>query len=286
MSNQIQSFLLEKRHVRGAVLHLRSGVAELVDSRDYAADVRTLVVQALAAAPLLATHLKGQARINLQFEGKDDLTLLVAQVDQNLQVRAMAQAKPDASGGFSELTANGNLALMLEPEKGPAYQAFVPTEGETLAQALEGYFVQSEQLPTRIRIAEQGDALSAILLQRMPTLDDEGYWEQASFLFDTISNDELLQLDAAELLHRLFHDEECRVYEPRQVDVRCRCSHACVSALILSLGKEEADDIVAEQGKIGITCEFCGQEYLYMPPEVNELFAAQQAEPDPGTLSH
>lgn len=279
MGNTLTGFQFANNVAHGAFAELSEGVAAMLGPRAYGDDVRALLGQAMAAMPLLATHLHFEGRINLQFQGEGGLKLLVAQVDHRLSVRAMAKAPAELRGGFGELLRGGILALMLEPNGVNAQpsQALVPVEGDSLAQALEGYFGQSEQLPTLIRLAADGERLAGFMLQRLPLRDAQGTeqdWEHLAILAATLTPRELLQADAPTLLRRLFHQEDVQLFEPRPVSIACRCSRAGISRLLLSLGQEEADTIVAEQGRIAVTCEFCGREYAFSRGETAELFAA------------
>lgn len=286
--NQLTGFKFENDVAHGAVVELSAGVDEMLGQRDYAPQVRALISEAMAAMPLLATHLRFEGRINLQFQGEGALKMLVAQVDHHLEVRAMAKVSGEPEAGFAGLLHGGVLALMLEPRNGPggaqraASQATVPIEGQSLAESLEGYFSQSEQLPTLIRLAADGQRLRGFMLQRLPLEDARGSeedWERLAILAATLGREELLQVDAPTVLRRLFAEEELRLFEPRPVKVSCRCSRAGISRLLLSLGREECDSIIAEQGRIVVTCEFCGKEYGFSKAEAGELFAAAGSVP-------
>lgn len=287
MTNKLTGFVFENNIAHGAFVELSAGVHELLEHRSYSPDVRTLIGEAMAAMPLLATHLGFEGRINLQFQGESRMNLLVAQIDHHLNVRGMAKAPTDLAGSFTDLLYGGILMLMLEPNdpQRPAGQAVVLIQGESLAQALEGYFERSEQLPTLVRLVADGDRLCGFILQRMPLVHaqaDEEEWNHVAMLASTLTQQELATESAETLLKRLFANEPLRTFEPRPVTVTCRCNHASISRMLLSLGREEVDSIVAEQGRVAITCEFCGREYLFMPHEVIELFAAAQTDP-PGT---
>lgn len=286
--NQLTGFKFENNVAHGAVVELSLGVGEMLRHRAYAPQVRALICEAMAAMPLLATHLRFEGRINLQFQGDGALKMLVAQVDHHLEVRAMAKLSGQPEAGFAGLLHGGALALMLEPatvlggEQRAASQATVPIEGQSLAESLEGYFNQSEQLPTLIRLAADGERLRGFMLQRLPLQDAGGTaedWERLTILTATLGREEMLQVDAATVLHRLFAGEEIRLFEPRPVKVNCRCSRAGISRLLLSLGREECDSILAEQGRIAVTCEFCGREYAFSRGEAAELFVAAGSVP-------
>lgn len=276
-NNQLLPFAFDNHVAHGAIVHIESGIAELFAHRPQSEDVARLLREALGAMPLLATHLNIEGRINLQFQGDQSMQLLVAQTDHHLNLRAMAKAPPDLGGSFTALLNGGLLALMIEPqtEGVPASQALVLIRGESLAAALEGYFEQSEQLPTLIRLAVRGDRIAGFLLQRMPLQSAKGTqadWEHLVTLASTLQHDELLDTDPYTILRRLFAEDPVRTFEPRAVTVACRCSRAGISHMLLSLGRTEVDEIVAEQGRVAVTCEFCGQEHAFSAHDVGELF--------------
>lgn len=291
--NLLTTFAFDNHVAHGAIVRLKAGVPELLDHRAYTPDLRTLIGEAMAAMPLLATHLNFEGRINLQFQGlpetrtiaKAKTQLLVAQVDHHLRVRAMAKADESAIGSFRELLEGGVLALMVEPASSqrPASQALVLIEGERLQDALEAYFARSEQLPTLIRLAVRGDELAGFMLQRMPLESSAGNdddWEHLRILASTLTDQELLDTDSDALLMRLFADAPpLRRFEPRPVQVQCNCDRAGISRLLISLGQDEVQSIIAEQSRINVTCEFCGRDYHYTPAEASDLFTAAASEP-------
>jgi molecular chaperone Hsp33 len=298
--NLLTGFTFDNHVAHGAFVELGEGVDELLNHRDYNSDVRNLIGEAMAAMPLLATHLRFEGRINLQFQGDGGrglrsvqrtqapdapyMKLLVAQIDHHLNVRGMAKAPADLTGSFTELLYGGVLALMVEPlgDTRNATQALVLIQGGSLAEALEGYFAQSEQLPTLIRLAAEGDRLRGFLLQRLPLEHAHGAqedWEHLLTLARTLTREELLNVDALTALRRLFANEPLRVFEPRPVTMACRCSRGGISTMLLSLGRTEVDSILAEQGKVEVTCEFCGRQYVFERGEVAALFAAAISQP-------
>lgn len=287
MANRLTPFQFDNNIAHGAFIEIDTGVADMLDRRAYGADVRALVGQAMAAMPLLATHARFEGRINLQFQGEGVVKLLVAQAtqagDAPLQVRAMAKAPAEVQGRYGELLNKGVLALMLEPasDDQPARQAMVPIDGDSLSESLEGYFAQSEQLPTLIRLAAGQDRLCGFLLQRLPlehTAAGQDQWEHLAILAATLQADELLATPPETLLRRLFAEESYHLQATREISVGCRCSREGISLLLISLGREEVDHIVADQGRVAVTCEFCGKEYVYSKSDALTLFAAEGSE--------
>lgn len=289
--NTLLPFAFDNQVAHGAIVHIEEGVADFLSSRAYSPDVAHLIGEVLAAMPLMATHLSFEGRINLQFQGEGAVTMLVGQIDQHLNIRAMAKASENAEGDFTDLLKGGLLALMLEPnnEAQPSSQATVEILGQSLGEALQVYFSQSEQLPTLIRLAVRGEKLAAFMLQRMPLQSAHGNaddWEHLWTLASTLGPDELLDTDGYTLLNRLFHEEAVRTFEQRPIQVICRCSRAGISRMLLSLGEGEVNEILDEQNRVSVTCEFCGREHVFTRHEAQALFHAAEETSPKGGLRH
>lgn len=282
MANLLTSFLIENRGVRGFAVEITEGIPELLGWRDYSPDVLRLLGHALAATPLLAADIGKDARFNLQFQGAagHPLKMLVAQTNQQMQLRGMAKCDAGTGGDFQALMGGGTLACMLEPKAGGAdrYQALVEILGENLSEALEIYFAQSEQLRTRICLGASSTKFAGLMVQRLPEGCSDDDWLHVYHLFQTLQEPELLAVDAETLLRRLFNEDTVRVFPPRVIALQCQCSHAQISAMLLGLGEAELHPLLAEQGRVDVTCEFCGKNYGYRDVEVRELFAGARAE--------
>lgn len=282
MPDSITPFLFERRNVRGAWVEIESGVADMLGHRNYSPDVRRLVGESCVAIALLAAQTAFKGRLSLQFQdGKGPLKLLVAQSDPGLNVRGMAKAASGASGALDQLMNGGVLGLVVEGAKGGQnYQALVQASGDTLAAALERYFSQSEQLPTRLCFAGDAARLRGLLMQRLPARDaeeDAEHWQHLQSLFATLSPEELATTPVDDLMLRLFPGEDIRVFKPRPVALVCSCNHASISAMLVSLGRKELEGLVLERGEVEVTCEFCGKSYRYSTAEMQKLFEATEA---------
>ncbi len=255
----------------------------MLGSRPYPADVARLLAQAVAAMPLLAANTRFQGRMSLQFQGKGALKMLVAQIEADLQVRGMAKCEPQAGGDFEALMHGGLLGLLLEPERGDRnYQAVVAIEGGSLAAALEHYYAVSEQIPSCMRLASAGGRIRGIVLQRLPLGEknsSEQHWEHLCALFATLGETELAQTDARTILHRLFHAETLRLFDPQPVKLTCRCSRDSIATMLLSLGEDELTEHLAEHGRFDVTCEFCGREYGYARADIEDLLMQARTQP-------
>ena len=282
MADSVTPFLFERRNVRGAWVEIETGVADMLGHRNYSPDVRRLVGESCVAISLLAAQTAFKGCLSLQFQhGRGALQLLVAQSDPSLNIRGMAKAAADAAGGLDALMDGGVLGLVVEAARGGQnYQALVEARGATLATALERYFTQSEQLATRLCFAGAGDRLRGLLIQRLPARDsddDDEHWQHLETVFRTLSPGELAGSNTEDLLLKLFPGEDIRVFRPKPVRLTCRCSHASISAMLVSLGRKELEGLVAERGEVEVTCEFCGKSYRYTAPEMRQLFEATEA---------
>lgn len=285
MANRLLPFLIENRGVRGFAVEITEGIPDLLGWRQYPPDVLRLLGHALAATPLLAADLRHEARFNLQFQGKaggsaePPLKLLVTQIDQALHMRGMAKFTAGVEGDFQALMGGGTLACLIEPRHGgERYQALVEIAGFDLAEALQIYYGQSEQLATRIRLGASPSRFAGLMLQRLPEGGTDDDWVHVHHLVQTLQEPELLATEPETLLRRLFAEDTVRVFDARPITLQCQCSHAQISAMLLGLGEEELKPLLVERGRVDVTCEFCGKEYGYREVEVRELFAAAQAQ--------
>jgi molecular chaperone Hsp33 len=274
----------------------------LREHADYPAPVRRLLGEAAAAAALLAATLKFDGELTLQLQGDGAVRLLVAQCTHDLRVRAVARfdaARFDggAEPAFAALVGDGQLVVTLESGQGGArYQGIVPLAGGSLAAALESYFGQSEQLPTAVVLGADDGRAAGLLVQRLPQAggteteaslaareaEADRTLEDARLALAGIAADELLSRPVGELLRRACVGHDLRLQPPRAVGFRCRCSRERVAGMLRALGAEELDSIVAEQGAVTVTCEFCHRPWRFDAVEVSGLVDEAERRP-PGS---
>ena len=280
-------FLLPRAGVRGVHVKLGQSWREILSHGNYPAGARELLGQATAAAALFTGHTKVGGRLSVQLRGSGPLRTLFAECTAAGTVRGIAQCAEGVEIP-RDLTRLGDDALLaitienpgLDPREPQRYQSLVALQSPTLAEAFEDYFRQSEQLPTRLLLADGDDAACGLMLQKLP--DDEGDtdgWNRACALFDTLDEAELLATPAETLLHRLFHEEGVETLGHRPLGFACSCSRARVAAMLQSLGVEEAR-AAAAAGVAEVRCEFCGQRYLFESAEIEELFVPRPVEAD------
>lgn len=286
----LRRFTVEHQAVRGRFVRLGSAWLALREHADYPEPVRRLLGEATAAAALLASTIKFEGELTLQMQGTGAVRLLVAQCTHDLKLRAVARFDAQrVAEGFEALVGDGQLAVTLEAEGGARYQGIVPLEGGSLAAALERYFEGSEQLPTAIALAADDSQAAGMLVQRMPqsggraAADDSASLaardaEASATLEATrealagLAAGELLARPADELLQRACAGHDLRLQPAQSVAFRCRCSAERVSGMLRALGEAELDGIIAEQGAVTVTCEFCHRPWRFEAREVAGLF--------------
>ncbi|EAR55322.1 Hsp33-like chaperonin [Photobacterium sp. SKA34] len=264
----LNRYLFDGVSVRGELVQLGDTYQQILSSTDYPAPIRTLLGELLVATSLLTATLKFEGSITVQVQGDGPVSLAVINGDQNQKLRGVARWEGDIKEGSSihELMGKGYMVITVLPTKGERYQGVVGLEGDTMAECLEGYFKNSEQLKTRIwlRTGEfEGQPKAAgMLLQVMPDgQGSESDFEHLETITDTVKDDELFSLDAQDLLYRLYHQEEVKVFEPQAVSFECSCSRDRSGSAVISLHPDEIEKILAEDGKVSLHCDYCGADY-------------------------
>jgi molecular chaperone Hsp33 len=281
--DSLRRFVLEGSAVRGELVRLDSAWRTLLAGQAYPTPVRTVLGEAVAAAALLAATIKFDGSLRLQFSGDGPLGLLLAEATGDRTVRGLARCSgPVATTALPGLVGEGRLHITIDPgEGGERYQSVVALAGETVAETLEDYFERSEQLPTRLWLAVDAERAAGLLLQHLPPArgmatepEDADTWDRSTLLADTLTPAELLDLDPARLLHRLYHEEDVRLFSSERVLFGCRCSREKVVEMLRGLGPDEVRDIVAEQGSVSVRCEFCNAGYEFDAVDAELLFAS------------
>lgn len=283
--NTLNRYLFEDLSVRGELVQLDETYQHMITSKEYPAPVQKLLGELLVATSLLTATLKFEGSITLQLQGSGPVSLAVINGDNNQKVRGVARWEGDIAddAGLHDMMGSGYLVITIEPKQGERYQGVVGLEGDNLAEVLEGYFLRSEQLKTRlwIRVGEQDGKPHAagMLLQIMPdgtgTPEDFEHLEQ---LTNTVKDEELFTLEANELLYRLYNQEKVKVFEPQPVQFQCGCSRERSAAAIVTLSRDEVYEILAEEGFVALHCDYCGTTYSFDSAQVAELLAQDSSE--------
>lgn len=317
--SELHKFVFEGLPVRGMLVRLTDSWREVLARRAAAHDVfpepvRHLMGEMAAAVALMQANIKFNGALVLQVFGDGPVKLAVAEAQADLAFRVTAKVVGDVRNdakleAMLNVHGHGRCVITLDPrDKLPGqqpYQGIVPLHGDRreplqkLSEVLEHYMLQSEQLDTKLILAANDEMAAGLLIQRLPVEGEgnlgarnedeigrsEGY-NRIAHLASTLTHGELLTLGADEVLHRLFWEEALQRFEPLVGDsgphFACTCSRERVSHMLKSLGREEIDSIVAEQGRVEIACDFCGAKYHFDAVDAGELFIPSKNQP-PGS---
>ncbi|HEX7079512.1 MAG TPA: Hsp33 family molecular chaperone HslO [Gammaproteobacteria bacterium] len=280
--NEVQSFLLEERGVRGSLVRLEETWQQVVAQHNYPADLRRLLGESIAATVLLASSLKSQPRVSMQLQGEGALKLLLIQCSEELRVRGMAQC--DTPGRGEALLGEGRLAVNVDT-RGPNgfFQGIVPLVSPRLDACLEAYFRQSEQLPTRLILKGTERRIGGLLLQALPGRSaDPTDFAAAATLAQTVSTNELTETAAEALLTKVFDGELIRLFDPRPVLHDCRCTPAHLARIVRLLGEDELEGLLGDPGWVELTCEFCNRAFRYSDEDIEAILRGET----PGPVLH
>ena len=316
--SELHKFLFEGLPVRGMLVRLTDSWKEVLRRRDSAAatpaEVRSLLGEMAAAGVLMQSNIKFNGALILQVLGDGPVKLAVAEVQPDLSFRCTAKVVGEVPQGAQleamlNVHGQGRCAITLDPkDKFPGqqpYQGVVPLHGDAreplqqFAEVLEHYMLQSEQLDTKLVLAANDEIAAGLLIQRLP-VEGEGNlgarnedeiglsdaFNRISMLAATLTREELLTLDAETILRRLFWEETVRRFEPQTPRFACSCSRERVGQMLVGLGREEIDGLLAERGEVEISCDFCGLHYRFDAVDIGGLFTPGNDAPPPDGAVH
>lgn len=275
--DSLHGFLFERLPVQGKLVRLDSSWQAVLDRYDYPEPVRGILGETMAATVLLASTVKFEGSITLQIQGDGPLSMVVVQCSNSLVLRGLARWQGDLeSRDLSQLTGDGKLVISIENDADDQrFQGMVPLDGRSVSECLQGYFERSEQLPTRLWLASNAETAAGLLLQRQPVENedpDADFWNRVSLLADTVTEDELLSLPVKSLLHRLFNEDDLRLFDRLPVSFRCTCTRERVETMLRTIGADEIRGVVKEQGGVSVRCEFCNKAYDFDQVDAAGLF--------------
>ena len=287
----LSKFIFKHTPMKGSAVKLTTAWKAMRHYQQWPLSVTRLVGEMTAGSILLASSLKFEGSLIMQVQGDGPVRLAIVEVRNGLLVRATVkmnetEAVDDAMGLKALVNAHGKgrCAIMLDPKDRrdgePLYQGVVPLTGETMADALMGYMQQSEQIHTKLWLAADEESAAGLMLQQMPDFggkdeelkNDDDSVNRIETLAATITDEELLTLTPQEVTHRLFWEEAPEYFEPLEPKFACTCSREKIEAMIRNLGEVEALQIVKDEGKLEVTCDFCGRTESFSAEDIVKLF--------------
>jgi molecular chaperone Hsp33 len=312
--------MFEGLPVRGMLVRLTDAWQDILQRREQAGGYPPAVTEMLgemtAAATLMQANIKFNGSLIMQIMGDGPVKLAVAEVQPDLSLRATATVTGEVADDahLSQLVNvnnQGRCAITLDPrDRQPGqqpYQGVVPLFGdhheklEKLSEVIEHYMLQSEQLDTRLVLAANDKMAAGLLIQRLPLQGEANLagsgvvrkdedqiglnedYNRIAILAASLKREELLELDAETILHRLFWEEDVRRFEPLEGQqgprFACTCSRERVGNMLRSLGTDEVASIIEEQGQVEVGCDFCGAQYRFDPVDAAQVFVDTTQQP-------
>ncbi len=275
--NTINRFLFKDLDIRGQHLSLDDTWQDMIQNRGYGAPVRQLFGELSALAIFLANGIKHKGKLTLQIQGDGIVSLLLVEVTDDLKIRGMVRADGaiKENDSLDKILGEGQIvATLYNAQTDHSFQSIVPRNAQGLIATFEDYFSQSEQLESRLWVSSTQDSLSAMLLQKMPKADqhDAEGWYRIGALSDTITESELISLDAESLLHRLFHEEDLQLFKAEWIDYKCEQNKERFEKIIYDLGEQDARSLLKEHGEIAIHNEICNEHLFFNKDDVDRIF--------------
>lgn len=288
----LHRFLFDDCDIRGEMITLGDSYREVLSHNQHPPAIRYLLGEFLAAVGLLSSTLKFDGKIILQARGEGAISTIMAECSNHNALRGIVRMNPDLDidetlatcGNLQELLGKGVLVITIEPKrtenfegKLERYQGIVPLDADNLAACLEHYFQQSEQLATRIWLSADDSFTTGLLIQALPQQlvtnpeENQDHWETITTLADTVTTEEMLTLDHPTLLYRLFHEQPVRIFDPAALHFSCSCSRERSASALMTIGKDDVEQLLMEKGSIDIDCQFCNQHYHFAADEVRKL---------------
>jgi len=271
----LNRYLFDDLHVRGELVQLTKSYQQSIAKHNYPQGVRVLLGELMAATCLLTATIKFEGDITVQLQGDGPVGYMAMNGNDNQEMRGIARLTEDTEAkGLKALIGKGNMIITIRPKNGDAYQGVVALEEDTLADCLAHYFDVSEQIPTKIWLFSDDDNLQVAgsLVQLLPGSDDadggdkeqqQRDFEHLCQLTNTIKTEEIFEIEAEQLLYRLYHQERVRIFDPQDVSFVCGCSSEKCLTAISQIEPSEIKSIIAEQGNVSMTCDYCLTTYAF-----------------------
>jgi len=273
----VMPFVFESLPIRGAIIQLQRSWHRMLLGHNYEQPVLQILGHSAAASALIAQSLKFDGSVTLQITGEGPLAMLVMQCTSKLELRGMASAAQlDDFVAYPDLVRKARCAITVDAgSMERPYQGIVEVSGQSLADSIENYYARSAQIPTHLRLVSDRHCCGGILLQQMPgeetpVADD---WHRLGMLAATLRVRDVAGGVNADLLGRIFAADDLRVFSSREARFRCRCSRRRTEDVLRLRGEQETRGVLAEEGKVEVTCEYCGRVRTFDSIDVSQLFA-------------
>ncbi|RDV24882.1 Hsp33 family molecular chaperone HslO [Alteromonas aestuariivivens] len=283
--DQLNRYVFNQANVRGELVRLEDSLQHIVHSYEYPPQIQGLLSEMAAATCLLTAILKFKGEIGLQIQSEGPVKYAVIHATHEQTLRGVArwdESLPVLPQNFTDLVAKAVLVITITPQDGERYQGVVALDKPTLAECLEGYFEQSEQLSTKVMLMtdlsdpERARA-AGMLLQVLPTsaestkANGNPEFDHLCKLTETLTEEEMFSLPVNDILYRLYHQENVELYDPQTIRFACSCSRERSAEALRNVDKAELLHIIEEEGAIKMSCQYCHTEYRFDAIDVEAI---------------
>ncbi|MDW7551475.1 Hsp33 family molecular chaperone HslO [Pseudoalteromonas sp. McH1-7] len=275
----LHRYIFDKLDVRGELVQIEQTFTDIISGHNYPEPVQHLLGELLVATSLLTATLKFEGDIAVQLQGDGPVKYAVINGNHKQQMRGIARLQSEIKGGsIPEMIGKGYMVITITPIKGERYQGIVPLSKDTLAECLEDYFEQSEQLKTRLwfatSVTDEKVKAAGLFLQVLPVNKEKSIadFQHLEALSNTIKQEEMLDLDANTVLTRLYHEDNPQLFEPQAISFVCGCSREKTENALVNVGQAALLEDLQKQGEINISCHYCLKNYVFSEQDVKSLF--------------
>ncbi|MCW5588473.1 MAG: Hsp33 family molecular chaperone HslO [Legionellales bacterium] len=270
----IQSFLINDWDLRGHIVRLGSTLRDIISQHAYPLELSQFLGQMLTSTCLLTASIKFSGQITLQMQSDGLVKLLVAKSDHHFNLRGLAQWDENAlPKNLNDAIGEGKLVVTISLDNSTQpYQSIIELRDRDLVKSLQHYFLQSEQIPTKLWLIADDKEAFGVMIQALPNPQQEKNWQQALQLWNTFQVEQLREQSNEHLFADLANLCQLQLFEPRPVQFQCHCNMTRMQNALLSIGYTEALDILNDQQVIIVTCEYCSQEYEFNRTAIEALF--------------
>lgn len=271
-----QRFIFTRKNIRGEFIRISKTLTDAIKNHQYSKHEKNLLAEMMCASGLLSSIIKFDGKLSVQLQSESILKLLLVQSDNKCNIRGLIQtsSKPK-SADLLQIAAGGQILFSLKSEvMKEAYQSVVSLQSSSISENIEHYFQNSEQLATKLWLFSDGDVAAGLLMQQLPEMSDSEYWNHITILCSTLKQEEVLGLPFSTIMYRLFHQEqqeELEMFPERTVQFSCTCSRDRLATTLRVLDADEISDIIREQGKLYIICDFCNTKYGFTQSDIDKL---------------
>lgn len=286
-NNQVIPFILKGAEVKGRIVRLDKAINSILTQHKYSDTISQILGELIIVATLIGSKFKDEMTLTIQLQFKDKLQYIVADYQFPGYIRGYAKFDTSIDLPYQSIIQNSLIIVTIDRKNAPRYQGIVEINKNNISEAIGEYFYQSEQIETALKtsLAKNFDSegrykwiASGVLIQKLPTKVDEDCWHEAKLFFSTIKDQELLDqnISLEDFLYDVYNEMEVRIFEPINIEHKCRCSQEKMEQVLESLGFDEVVSMLIDD-QISIDCQFCNNSVKFNCDDINKIFKRSES---------